>query len=319
VSNLFHENIQDIEIPKSITGKVCIKLHMGESGNNTHVTPEDVKVIFDKVRANGGEPFLLDTTTLYRQRRYTKEDYMEVVREHGFGNFPVVIGSDDDVEMIHGYGIPREILEADALLVLSHGKGHLITAYGGAIKNIGMGCVNKDGKRRIHNPDRPTHISEKCTKCKACIEACPDELIKMDDDGNIKVNRLDCSGCGECVKACNFEAMIQDPESKDISFREFAIAAKAVLDQFPKEKVFYVTVLKNITKWCDCASDPGEIVCPDIGYLSDTDPIKIDADSIRLIKEKKPDALDFETWALFEKKSREVLGGQKDLEEFKQI
>ena len=165
-------------------------------------------------------------------------------------------------------------------------------------------------------PDRPKHVSGKCAGCCVCIEACPDNLIKKDDDGKIKVNYLDCSGCGACVKACNLEAMIKDPDSLDISFREFAIAAKAVLSLFPKEKVFYINTLKNITERCDCASDPGKIVCPDIGYLADTDPIRIDAESIRLIKEKKPDCLDFKAWELFEKASREVLEDQKSLQEF---
>ena len=313
---MFFENIEDIDIPKSITGKVVIKLHMGEAGNTTHVTPEDVRVIFNKIRENGGDPFLFDTTTLYHHKRYTIEDYMQVANDHGFGDFPIVIGNDDNVEMIHGYGIPKELFEADAMLVLSHGKGHIITGFGGAIKNIGMGCVNKDGKRRIHNPDRPEHVPEKCKSCGACVEACSDNLISMDEDGNIKVNYLDCSGCGECVKACKFGAMIKDSESLAISFREFAVASKAVLSRFPKDKVFYVNVLKNITERCDCASDPGEIVCEDIGYLADNDPIRIDTESIRLIKEKKPGCLDFETWSLFEKKSREVLEGQKNLSEF---
>lgn len=313
---MFYQNIEDIEIPKTITGKVVIKLHMGEAGNTTHVTPEDVRVIFEKIKANGGEPFLFDTTTLYQHKRYTREDYLQVAKDHGFGDFPVVIGSDDDVETIHGYGIPKELFEADAMLVLSHGKGHIITGFGGAIKNIGMGCVNKEGKRRIHTPDRPKHVSEKCARCGACIEACTDKLIRMNDDGNIKVNYLDCSGCGSCVKACNLEAMIKDPDSLEISFREFAIASKAALSGFSKEKVFYINVLKKITERCDCASDPGKIVCPDIGYLSDTDPIRIDAESIRLIKERKPDALDFGVWNLFEKASREVLENQKTLHEF---
>jgi uncharacterized Fe-S center protein len=89
-----------------------------------------------------------------------------------------------------------------------------------------------------------------------------------------------------------------------------------VLSRFPQERVFYVSVLKNITERYDCVSDSGRIVCPDIGYLSDSNPIRIDTESIRMIKERSPGCLDFGTWNLFEKISREVLESQKNLEEF---
>jgi uncharacterized Fe-S center protein len=315
--SMFYERIEEVEIPKTITGRVAIKLHMGEAGNKTYVSPSDVRVIFEKIKANGGTPFLFDTTTLYEHRRYTVKSYHEVAKEHGFGGFPVVIGSDTAVKKVHGYGISRKFLEADAVVFLSHGKGHIFTAFGGAVKNIGMGCVNKDGKRRIHNPNQPKHVPEKCAKCGACVEACQENFIQMDDDG-VKVNHVNCAGCGACVKACKVGAMLANPESVENSFTQFAVAARAVLSQFPKDKIFYVTVLKNITKWCDCASDPGEIVCPDIGYLADTDPVRIDAEAIRLIKAKRPKALDFKTWNLFEKIAREVLENQKSLSHFRQ-
>ena len=312
---MFFERLEDIEIPKSITGRVVIKLHMGEAGNTTHISPEEVRIVFDKIKANGGEPFLFDTTTLYEHKRYTKESYMQVARDHGFGDFPVVIGSDDDVITVDGYGIPRE-LKVDAMLVLSHGKGHIFTAFGGAVKNIGMGCVNKAGKRRMHNPNQPKHISEKCIKCGACMEACSDNFLHMNDEGEIEINHLNCAGCGQCVKACPTGAMVTDEDSVEKSFTQFAVGAKAVLSLFPGDKVFCITALRNITERCDCAPDPGKIVCPDIGYLAGTDPVELDAEAVRMIKEKAPDALEFKVWELFEKASREIIQGQKTLSEF---
>ena len=278
-----------------------IKLHMGETGSlKTRIQPEEVKVIVDKIRASGGEPFLFDTTTLYRRERYTKQKYLKFAKENGFADFEVVIGNDDDVKHVNGYGILNELLNADAMVVLSHAKGHVFTQYAGAIKNLGMGCVNKDGKRKIHMVSKPKWDKSKCTQCGACIKACEDGFVQL-DGGEITIDLRDCSGCGACVNACPTGAMWREQGSVEASFEKFNEAAKAVLDEFRNagKPVFYINVLKNITRYCDCAVDVGKIVCPDIGYLTGDSALKIDQESIKLIKEKSPNALDWKTIGLF--------------------
>ena len=297
---MLYKNIS--EIPLNLEGRVAIKLHMGERGNKTHVSPQDVKVIFDRLRKMGCEPFLVDTTTLYPGSRYTREGYMKVAKENGFGGFPVVIAKDDEYIKKGAFKIAREILDADSLLVLSHGKGHGTTGFGGAIKNLGMGCVNRESKNYIHSPMIPVHDSSRCTQCLACERACFCHIITVKPE--FRIDEKACCGCGYCIESCKTGALHLKPRAVQDCFRLFSEAAKQVIDSFGR--VAYITVLKNITEFCDCLSNPGKIVCQDIGYLSGKSSLEIDQEAVSLIKQKNPKALDFETWNLFEREARKV-------------
>jgi uncharacterized Fe-S center protein len=299
---MLYQKISDI--PLSLEGRVAIKLHMGERGNKTHVSPEDVRIVFEKLRNSGCKPFLVDTTCLYPGPRYTQEGYMKVAKENGFGEFPVLIARDEDYVEKGGFKIAKAVLDADSLLVLSHGKGHGTTAYGGAIKNLGMGCVNKQSKNQIHSPMIPAHDQSKCIGCLACEKACFCRTIRVKPE--FRIDEKTCCGCGYCIEACRTGALNLRPKAIEDSFRLFSLAAKQVIESF--EKVAYITALKNITEFCDCLANPGKIVCPDIGYLSGASALEIDQEAVSLIKKKNPRALDFETWGMFEKEARKVFG-----------
>lgn len=140
-----HDDIRDV--PVGLKGRVAIKLHMGERGNPNHIPPSDVGILVNKINDNGGEPFLVDTTTLYKKGRFTKKGYEELAKRHGFGKFEVIIASDDEWKDVDGIRIAKPVAEADSLLVLSHVTGHILTGIGAAIKNLAMGCVVKDTKK----------------------------------------------------------------------------------------------------------------------------------------------------------------------------
>jgi uncharacterized Fe-S center protein len=291
---MFHEKIDDIDF--RLPGKVAIKLHMGERGNKTHVSPEDVKVLVDSIESSGGEAFLFDTTTLYQRARYTAKGYKKVARENGFGEFNVVIGRDDNYVEVNGFQIPVELTEADSMLVLSHAKGHIFTAFGGAVKNLGMGCVNKNGKRKIHGANRPAYNIGVCLKCGACLEACENKMLVLSEEG-IKFLE-NCSGCEKCVDACKQGALTTSHANTMKSFELFSAAAKAALSLFGKN-TFCINVAKRITKFCDCADDAGPMVCKDIGYFAGSNPLAVDMETVAAIKKASPGAFDFKRWQLF--------------------
>jgi uncharacterized Fe-S center protein len=301
---MLHRNIS--EIPPNLEGRVAIKLHMGERGNKTHVSPEDVRIVFEKLRKAGCEPFLVETTSLYPGARSTPEGYMKVARENGFGDFPVVIARDEDYVEKGGFKIARAVLDADSLLVLSHGKGHATTAYGGAIKNLGMGCMNKESKNFVHSPGIPAYDASKCVQCLACERACFCNIVTVRPE--FRIDEEACCGCGMCADACKTGALRQRPGSLEKSFRLFCEGAKNVIDSFPAGRVACITVLKSITEFCDCRADAGRIVCPDIGYLSGKSALEIDLEAISLIRKKAPGSLDFRKWDVFEKEARKVFG-----------
>lgn len=299
---MLYEKISDI--PLDLKGRVAIKLHMGEKGNRTHVSPEDVRVVFDRLKRTGCEPFLTDSVCLYPGPRNTSEGYMKVAKENGFGEFPVIIPRDEDYVEKGGLKFPREIFDADSLLVLSHGKGHGTTAFGGAIKNLGMGFANRESKNRIHGPMMPAYDKTMCKSCLACEKACFCRIIRIRPE--FRMDEKTCCGCGYCIEACPTGALRLKPHAIEDSFRLFSLAAKHVIDSF--ERVAYITVMKNITEFCDCLANSGRIVCPDIGYLSGKTALEIDQEAVRLIRQRNPRALDFETWSKFEKEAKRVFG-----------
>jgi uncharacterized Fe-S center protein len=302
---MLYQKISDI--PISLKGRVAIKIHMGERGNSTHISPEDVRTVFDSLKRAGCDPFLVDTTSLYQGARNTPEGYAKVAKENGFSGFPVAIARDEDYVVKGGFRIAKAVLDADSLLVLSHGKGHEITAFGGAIKNLGMGCVNKQSKNQIHRPMTPKHVSSKCRKCHACEKVCPCAAIHVTERG-VDIDEKECAGCQCCVETCPSGALKSDPAGTEKSFRLFSLAAKQVIDSFRLGRVAYITVLKNITQYCDCRPNAGAIVCQDIGYLSGKSALEIDLEAISLIKSKNPKALDFRTWSIFEREAKRVFG-----------
>jgi len=138
---------------------VLVKLHMGERGNKWYVKPEYVKIVVDELKKINGKPFLFDTIALYPGGRDSKEKYAEVAKEHGFDRLgcEVVIGDEgkdvkmEEEDIAFGYEVAKELYKTKDVIAISHGKGHLLTGFGGAIKNFGMGGVSKKCKLEMHS------------------------------------------------------------------------------------------------------------------------------------------------------------------------
>jgi hypothetical protein len=139
--------------------EVLVKLHMGERGNKWYVKPGYVKIVADELKKIKAKPFLFDTAVIYRGGRDSKEKYMEVVKEHGFDKigYEVVIGdegkpvrmSESGIEFT--YEVAKELYKTKYTIAMSHAKGHILTGFGGAIKNFGMGGVSKKAKLDMHS------------------------------------------------------------------------------------------------------------------------------------------------------------------------
>lgn len=265
---------------------VPIKLHMGELGNTYYISPSFVKLVVDKLWDIGATPYLYDTAVAYRAPRSTRYGYQTVAYKHGFSkdrmDCEVVVG-EEGVEVIEGgysFEVAEEIYDSSYLVVISHVKGHVLTGFGGAIKNLGMGGVTRKMKRAIHNWSMPRYYSEKCDLCGKCADVCPPRAIIVNSDW--KFNSLVCVGCGKCVSVCPIGSLSYSV--MDLQ-RGLALATKACIWG---KKVIYINAVVNLTRSCDCESNPGPIICPDIGYLASTDPAAIDMASLDLIEKVKP-------------------------------
>jgi uncharacterized Fe-S center protein len=279
---------------------VAIKLHFGEKGNTGHVKAEWVHPIVKMCKEMGGMPYLTDTNTIYRGERRDAVSHLFIAHGHGFKiektGAPVIIADGirgkefEEVEInrkhFKSVKIAKGILDADAMIVLSHAKGHILTGFGGALKNLGMGCSAKGGKYEMHSSISPKVIEAKCIKCGKCIRWCPSEAISLTQEG-IKIDEVKCVGCGECIQACPNGALDipWDVPSRNVQERLVEYAYGAVSQK--KGKLCFINYLHTITKYCDCfSSDKNELLLEDLGILVSLDPVAIDKASLDIINKE---------------------------------
>jgi len=273
----------------------AVKVHFGELGNDTFVSPVLVRAIVDKLKKHGANPFLTDTATLYSGSRHNAVDHLRTAFLHGFGpeasGAPVVIadglrGNDwrevlVDLKHFETVKIASAILEADSLLAVSHFKGHEMAGFGGAIKNLAMGCSPPAGKREQHSPR--FQVGEgACVGCAECLKVCPEGAVSVADK-KASIDKSLCIGCGECLTVCRSKAISMDWATELAPFIEKMVeyAYGAVMDR--QDRTGYFNFLVNVTPDCDCASWSDAPIVPDIGILASWDPVAIDKACLDLV------------------------------------
>ncbi len=270
---------------------VAIKLHMGEKDNTAFVRPIYARKIYEILVNLNTNPFLTDTTTLYKGSRGTAIDYLNTARWNGFDFAPIIIadglsgnsGVEVEIKKKHykKVKIAEGIFYADKILCLSHFKGHELSGFGGAIKNLGMGCSTKEGKLSMHSGNIPVIRKEKCTGCRKCELICPAKAIEIINKIAI-IDKKKCIGCGECIVFCHFHAIGISWDAHSIEFMEKMV--EYALGAIINKKVVYVNILMDITPECDCYPHSKGYMVPDIGILISDDPVSIDQCSFDLVK-----------------------------------
>jgi uncharacterized Fe-S center protein len=275
---------------------VAVKLHMGERGGGTFLKPSLIKPIVDFIKNIGGDPFLTDTSTLYRRGRGNAIEYLKTALMNGFSSefigCPIIIadGLNGESEFEVSFNgkylkkayVASAFMAVNSLIVVSHGKGHRLCGFGGSVKNVGMGCLSQKGKISIHKVSQPKVNVEKCIGCGVCEKQCRWNAIKV-IDRIAKINYENCVGCLDCFIACSFEAVSPPEEGKEQVLARLTEAAAAVLEKF-KNKVAFINFLIDITELCDCVPNASRKFAPDIGILGSKDIVAIDKASIDLIK-----------------------------------
>ena len=274
-----------------MSGKfVAIKMHFGELGNIAYLRPNYAKAVADLVRELGGIPFLTDCNTLYPGSRKNAIEHLYCAWENGFtplsAGCPVIIADGlkgtDDVEVpveggeyVKSAKIGRAIMDADVFISLSHFKGHEMTGFGGAIKNIGMGCGSRAGKKEQHSNGKASIDEAACRGCRQCLKECANDALHFDAEARkMRINQNNCVGCGRCVGACNFDAIsfANDAAISELNCR-MAEYTKAVVDGRPQ---FHISLVLDISPYCDCHPENDAPILPDIGMFCSTDPLALD-------------------------------------------
>ncbi len=268
---------------------VAVKVHFGERGNHSFIRPVFLRRIVEELQKQKALPFLTDSSTLYPGERKEAVSALRCAIENGFAyatvNAPLImldgLRGHNAVEvavageLLQKVSIGAAIIEADALVAVSHFKCHELTGFGGAIKNLGMGCASREGKMQQHSTVGPRVSTKRCTSCGRCVTSCAHEAITF-PAGTAFINQDRCVGCAHCVTACPEKAInIQWNEASELVMKKMAeYALGAVAGK--KGKTLYLNFITQISPACDCYGFSDAPIVNDIGICASDDPVALD-------------------------------------------
>lgn len=273
----------------NFSGKyVAVKVHFGEVGNMAFLRQQYARVLCDHIKEKGGKPFLTDCNTLYVGYRNNALDHLDAAYMNGYNPLATGVhtiiadglrGTDEreiyveDAVYIEKAKIGAAIAEADVFISLTHFKGHVAAGFGGALKNIGMGCGSKKGKMEMHSSGTPRINEDRCVGCRMCMLHCNNNGVKV-IGRKAHIIEENCVGCGYCIAYCPMGAiMTKWDEAKPIMNKKIAEYAKAVVYGKP---CFHINIVTDVSPDCDCEGGNDVPVVPDIGMFASFDPVALD-------------------------------------------
>ncbi len=204
------------KLNKELTGKVAVKLHSGEKGNQNYLKPEFVKDIIEHVKGT-----VVECNTAYEGARNSTEKHIKLMEEHGWSKYFKVdiLDSENEttLECPNGIKIKKNIIgekmkNYNSMLVLSHFKGHPMGGFGGALKNISIGLASSEGKSYIHtggkehatfeelmNANQEDFITSMADAASTITEYYKNNIAYINAMVNLSV---DCDCCQEAEDPC---------------------------------------------------------------------------------------------------------------------
>ena len=267
---------------------VAIKIHFGEPGNLAYIRPNYAARMANLLRSLGAKPFLTDSNTLYSGRRANAVDHLQSAMENGFNPISaqcqVIIadglkGTDyREIELNGEYcklpKIATAIADADIIISMNHFKGHEQSGFGGALKNLGMGCASVGGKLELHSASQPIISKKNCIGCNVCVKYCAHNAVKLNTERKAEINYDKCVGCGQCVALCQYDgAIIGSNDTSERLNYKIAEYSLAVVKDKPH---FHISFVMNVSPECDCWNHNDAAIVPDLGILASFDPVALD-------------------------------------------
>ncbi|MCX5756969.1 MAG: DUF362 domain-containing protein, partial [Candidatus Hydrogenedentes bacterium] len=267
-----------------------IKIHVGSDIGFTTIHPLFIRLLVTAVKNAGGKPFITDGSGAMhnaKARGYT-EDVLgaPLIAAAGVAN-TYSYARKINYRSLKSVDLCGNIVDADAMIVLSHGKGHGNSGFGAAIKNLAMGCVARDSRGKLHRLQGQQFKwdPDNCTRCRACAENCPSPgAITFDDKKDLHWFDHHCRYCRHCEESCPKGAIKIDSKGTYYFQRGMALTTKAILDTFEPNRVLFINVMLSITPFCDCWGFSTPALVPDIGILAATDIVAVEQASLDLVK-----------------------------------
>ena len=270
---------------------IAVKLHFGEKGNAAFIRPVYVRQVVDKIWDLGGRPFLTDANTVYVGTRSESVSHLTTAIENGFAyavvRAPLVIAdgltgkAEVEVkikgEQFKSVFLAEAIVEAEALVTLTHFKLHELSGFGGALKNLGMGCASRKGKLSQHSNIAPKVTAKKCTGCGECIAHCAQEAISINlETEKAVIDPKKCVGCAECILVCPYgNIQIQWNESIPVFLKKMMEYAYGVMTT-KRDRGVFISFITQVSPACDCYGHNDLPIVGDVGIVASRDPVAID-------------------------------------------
>ena len=207
---------------RKLTGKVAVKLHSGEKGNQNYIRPEFVKKIVEHVNGT-----IVECNTAYEGERNSTEKHKKLIEEHNWTKYfnvdimdaegPDLVLDIPNGKVLKKNYVGKNLKNYDSMLVLSHFKGHPMGGYGGALKQLSIGCSSSAGKSWIHSAGREldqTKIWDNLPEQDLFLESMADaasSVVNYFGDNILFINIM----CNMSVD-CDCCAIAEDPCMKDI-------------------------------------------------------------------------------------------------------
>lgn len=207
---------------RELPGKVAVKIHSGEAGNQNFLRPEFMKPMVEYVNGT-----IVENNTAYEGERTNTKDHLKVIENHGWNkyfNVDILDSEKPDLELQIPNGkilkqnfVGKHISNYNSMLVISHFKGHPMGGYGGALKQLSIGCASREGKMWIHTGGKtkegligPDTAAEQNVFLEAMADAAS-SVVKYFGENIVFINvmanmSVDCDCC----------AVAEDPCMKDI-------------------------------------------------------------------------------------------------------
>jgi uncharacterized Fe-S center protein len=289
--------------------KVVIKTHFGALENVRYLRPSYIRFLCDHVKTIGAVPYVAEScgwgapeevTGIHTEYsgRAAENEYLETAKVHGFtqetmgAELLMLDGSVGANIIKHNFKGKRfnEVLvagrlkEFDHMVVATHFKGHIGAGFGGAIKNLGIGCVSKGGKVQAHlgkkfefNFDAPISDYEDCLKI------CPTGALKEGPGGKLIRDEDKCKYCYMCKSVCKNNVIDTGSSTQEEFVVQMVDNAAGVVDYYGSDKIYYLNYVIDVTWQCDCTGGSDVPFVSDIGILSSKDPVAVDQCAVDLI------------------------------------
>lgn len=269
---------------------VAIKMHLGGKMGFTTIHPLFIRILINACKQAGAASIAVMDGGIggAEARGYTEQTLgAPIVSCFGWSNkylYKKRIGFKELTHAVYG----GNAWDADVFIDLSHIKGHGMCGFGGAIKNIAMGCVTYQTRGDIHQIQGGIKWhARKCTHCTKCVKECPHHANSFDNEGNYQVDWHSCTFCRHCIMACPKGALEHDGDRFEAFQEALARVAAVFLKHFDPERLLFINILTNITIFCDCWGLSTPPLIPDIGILAGKNIIAVETASLDMIKASK--------------------------------